>query len=186
MGRLIYSMGVSADGFVADADGVFAWGAVDEELHTFAGEISRSVGTYLYGRRMYEIMLFWETAEAEPEHPPFILEYARQWKACDKVVYSTTLEQPRSGRTTLRSSLDLEEIATWKAERDHDLTVDGPTLAAQLLEAGLVDEVQLLIAPVVVGGGLRFFPGGWRADLTLLDERRFANGTVYVRYRVTG
>lgn len=184
MGSLIYSMMVTADGYVADESGDFNWGAVDEELHAFAAEINRPVGTYLYGRRMYETMVFWETAEELPEAPEFVAEYARLWKACDKIVFSTTLEQPSSARTTIRRSFDPDEIRELKQRLDHDLTVDGPELASHALRAGLVDEVHLLIAPIVVGGGKRFFPDGLRRELEFIEQRAFGNGVVSLRYRV--
>lgn len=185
MGSLIYSMMLSADGYAVDADGDFSWGSVDEELHRFVAELGASVGTYLYGRRMYETMVYWETADAEPDQPDFIADYAREWRERDKVVFSTTLERPRSARTTIRRSFEPAEIGEMKRDLDHDLTVDGPTLAAQALRAGLVDEIHLLVAPVIVGGGLRFFPDGLRAGLERLDQRAFGNGTVFLRYGVT-
>jgi len=184
MGSLIYSMMLSADGYAVDADGDFSWGVVDEELHRFVTGIGAPVGTYLYGRRMYETMVYWETADEEPGQPAFIAAYAREWRERDKVVFSTTLDRPRSARTTIRRSFDPAEIRAMKHDLDHDLTVDGPTLASQALRAGLVDEIHLLIAPVIVGGGLRFFPDDMRAELELLDQRAFDSGTAFLRYRV--
>ncbi|WP_449282240.1 dihydrofolate reductase family protein [Leucobacter sp.] len=186
MGSLIYSMLLSADGYAVDAEGDFSWGAVDEELHRFAAELGESVGTYLYGRRMYETMVYWETADAEPGQPEFIADYAREWRERDKIVFSTTLDRPRSARTTIRRAFDPDEILALKRDLDHDLTVDGPTLASQALRAGLVDEIHLLMAPVIVGGGLRFFPDGLRAELELLEQRAFGGGTAFLRYRVGG
>lgn len=184
MGALIYSMMMSADGYVADENGVYGWGAGDEDLHRFVAEVGSSVGTYLYGRQMYDTMVYWETADQEPDQPAFIVDYARQWQACDKIVFSTSLAEPRSARTTIRRSFDADEIRGLKRTLDHDLTVDGPTLAAQALEADLVDELQLIISPILVGGGSPFFPAGLRRDLELLDERSFGNGTTFLRYRV--
>lgn len=182
MGKLIYSMITSLDGYVSDRDGNFGWGFPEEESHTFVNEQSRSIGTYLYGRRMYEMMVFWETAHLEPEAPPFVLEYARIWQATDKVVYSTTLDKVASERTRLERSFDPEAVRKLKAESELDITVDGPHLAAQAIRAGLVDEYQLYVGPAIVGGGNRFFPDDVSIDLELLDERRFANGVMYLRY----
>ncbi|PSK83580.1 dihydrofolate reductase [Murinocardiopsis flavida] len=184
MGKLIYSMITSLDGYVRDANGDFGWGAPEEETHAFVNEQSRSIGTYLYGRRMYETMSYWETAHKEPGQPPFILEYARVWQAADKVVYSTTLDAAVSERTRIERSFDPEAVRALKAESEHDLSVDGPVLAAQAIRAGLVDEYQLIVGPAIVGGGHRFFPDGVRVDLELLDERRFGNGVVFLRYGV--
>ena len=185
MGRLIYAMMPSLDGYVRDRDGGFGWAEPDEEAHSFVNELSRSVGTYLYGRRMYETMLFWETAHTLPDEPPVIAEYARVWQAADKVVYSTTLTEVTSARTRLERSFDPDAVRALKAASDLDISVDGPTLAAHAIRAGLVDEYQLYVAPVLVGGGQRFFPDDVRVDRELLDERRFGNGMVYLRYGVT-
>ncbi|MEV0729680.1 dihydrofolate reductase family protein [Polymorphospora sp. NPDC050346] len=183
MGKLIYSMITSLDGYVSDPDGKFDWGFPEQELHEFVNELSRSFGTYLYGRRMYETMVYWETAHTLPDPPPFILEYARAWQAADKVVYSTTLNEVASTRTRIERTFDPDAVRALKAESDLDITVDGPNLAAQAVRAGLVDEFQLYVAPVIVGGGNPFFPPV-RVDLELLDERRFGNGVVYLRYGV--
>ncbi|MFI6711393.1 dihydrofolate reductase family protein [Nonomuraea sp. NPDC050478] len=184
MGKLIYSMITSLDGYVSDENGDYGWGAPDEESHTFVNEHMRSIGTYLYGRRMYETMVFWETAHTLPDQPPFILECAKVWQAADKVVYSTTLEEVSSGRTRIEQAFDPERVRELKAASDRDLTVDGPNLAAQAIRAGLVDEFQLFVGPAVAGGGVPFFPAGVRADLELLDERRFGNGVIFLRYGV--
>lgn len=182
MGKLIYSMITSLDGYVSDADGEFSWSMPDEELHQFVAELSRSFGTYLYGRRMYETMVFWETADADPEAPAFVRDYARIWQDTDKVVYSTTLPEVSSRRTRLERSFDPDDVRRLKADSELDLTIDGPHLAAQAIRAGLVDEYQLYVSPAVVGGGNRFFPDDVRVDLELLDERRFTSGVVYLRY----
>ena len=155
-------------------------------MHTFIGEHFRDVGTYLYGRRMYETMVYWETAEDEPDQPPHILAFAREWKAAQKVVYSRTLDTVSSERTRIERTFDPEAIRRLKAELEHDLTVDGPTLAAQAIAAGLVDEYQLFITTSVVGGGKRFFPDGVRLDLELVEERAFASGLISARYRTRG
>jgi len=186
MGKLIYSMITSLDGYVSDSNGDFGWNVADEEIHAFVTEQTRSVRTYLYGRRMYETMVFWETAHANPDHPAFVHDYARTWQAADKIVYSTTLTEPASARTRIEPTFDPDEIRVWKAESEHDFTVDGPGLAAHAIRAGLVDEYQMIVAPVIVGGGKPFFPDGVRVDLELLDERRFDNGVVYLRYAATG
>jgi dihydrofolate reductase len=183
MGKLIYSMITSLDGYVEATEGDIGFDAADEEVHTFIGETFRNVGTYLYGRRMYETMVFWETAHTLPDAPPYIVQYAREWQAADKIVYSTTLESVSSERTRIERTFDPEAVRKLKAELDHDLTVDGPTLAAQAIAAGLVDEYHPLITTSVVGGGKRFFPDGVRLDLELVEQRAFASGLIYARYR---
>ena len=183
MARLIYSMITSLDGYAEAAEGDLGFGAGDEEVHTFIDDVFRSVGTYLYGRRMYETMVFWETAHTDPDAPPYIVQYARGWQAAEKVVYSTTLESVSSARTRIERTFDPDAVRRLKAEADSDLTVDGPNLAAQAIAAGLVDEYHLFITTSVVGGGTRFFPDGMRLDLDLVEERAFASGLVYVRYR---
>ena len=184
MGKLIYSMITSLDGFVSDPGGNFGWGAPERESHGFINQLSRSIGTYLCGRRMYETMVFWETAHTAPDQPPFSLEYARIWQAADKVVYSTTLNEAASARTRIERTLDPEAVRQLKAGSDLALSVAGPYLAAQAIRAGLVDEYQLVVGPAIVGGGNAFFPDDVRVDLELLDERRFGNGVVYLRYGV--
>jgi dihydrofolate reductase len=184
MAKLHYGMITSLDGYAEAADGDLGWGAAeDEEVHSFIGDTFRSVGTYLYGRRMYETMVFWETADAEPDAPPHIVQYARDWQAAEKVVYSTTLDSVSSARTRIERSFDPDAVRRLKAESDSDLTVDGPTLAAQAIRAGLVDEYHLFLTTTVVGGGKRFFPDGVRLDLDLVEERSFDSGLVYARYR---
>lgn len=184
MGTLIYSMLTSLDGYVSGPDGSFDWGGADEELHGFVTEQMASVGTYLNGRRMYETMVYWETAHLEPDQPRFILDFAKRWQAADKIVYSTTLNEVSSKRTRIERTFDADAVRTLKAESDLDLTIDGPTLAAHAIRAGLVDEYQLYVVPTVVGGGNPFFPDGVHVDLQFLDERRFDNGLTYLRYRV--
>ena len=182
MGKLIYSMITSLDGYVSDPDGNFGWGAPEEESHQFVSELSRTIGTYLYGRRMYETMVYWETAHKEPDQPPFILEYARIWQGTDKIVYSSTMGEVASERTRIERTFDPDAVRRLKAESDLDVTVDGPHLAAHAMRAGLVDEYQLYVGPAIVGGGNRFFPDDVRVDLQLLDEHRFGNGVLYLRY----
>ena len=185
MARLIYSMLMSLDGYVADANGKFGWGApADPDVHTYINELGSSVGTYLYGRRMYETMVYWETADAIPNQPPFVLEWARQWKAAEKIVYSRTLAEPRSARTRIERAFDPEAVRRFKDIAEDDITVDGPELASHALRAGIVDELQMIVSPVVVGGGKRFFPSDVRLELDLLEERRFVNGVAALRYAV--
>jgi len=184
MAKLIYTALTSLDGYVEDKDGNFDWAAPDEEVHAFVNDLERPVGTYLYGRRMYETMVYWETAHTAPDQPPFILEYARIWQAADKVVYSTTLNEVASERTRIERTFDPEEVRQLKAGSDLALSVDGPHLAAQAIRAGLVDEYQLFVGPAIVGGGNPLFPDDVRVDLELLDQRRFGNGVVYLRYGV--
>ncbi|MBD8534180.1 dihydrofolate reductase family protein [Plantibacter sp. VKM Ac-2885] len=186
MGRLIYSAISSLDGYLADEEGHFDWSAPDAEVHAFVNELSRPIGTYLFGRRMYEIMTFWETADELPDEPREIADFAALWLAADKVVYSTSLDAVSTARTTLERSFDPEAVRRWKAESDRDLSVGGPHLAAEAMAAGLVDEVQLFLSPVIVGGGLRALPANLRRRLELVDERRFEAGVVHLRYTVTG
>lgn len=182
MGRLMYSMMTTLDGYVADADGDFGWGIEqDMELHRYFEELMRPVRTFLYGRRMYETMVFWETAHELPDEPPEMAEFARTWQAADKVVFSRTLESVSSARTTIARELDPEAIRGLK--QDGDLTVDGPGLAGAAIAAGLVDEIGPIVVPVVVGGGTRFLPDGVRLDLELVEQRRFDSGAVHLRYR---
>jgi dihydrofolate reductase len=183
--KLIYSAITSLDGYVADEDGNFDWAAPDEEVHRFVNDLERTVGTYLYGRRMYEVMAYWETAEVRADQPPFIQDFAEIWRAADKVVYSKTLEDVPSARTRIERDFDAETIRQLKATAAGDISVGGPDLAAQAIKAGLVDEFQLFLTPVVVGGGNQALPDSVRVNLELLDERRFGNGTVYLHYLTT-
>jgi dihydrofolate reductase len=181
--ELIYSAITSLDGYVADEEGNFDWAAPDDEVHAFVNDLERPIGTYLYGRRMYEVMTYWETAHTVPDQPPVILDYAQIWQGADKVVYSTTLEETSSARTRIERDFDSEAVRQMKATAERDLSVGGPGLASQAIAAGLVDELHLFVAPVVVGGGTRSLPDDVRWNLELLDERRFGNGVVYLRYR---
>jgi dihydrofolate reductase len=185
MARLIYSVIASLDGYVADEDGRFDWAEPDDEVHAFVNDLERPVGTYLYGRRMYETMVFWESPPDLAEQPSFVQDFAKLWRSADKVVYTKTLQTVTSTKTRIEREFDAEAVRQMKGAADRDLTVGGPDLAAQAIEAGLVDECQLFLVPVIVGGGKRFLPdNGLRVDLELLDERRFRNGTVYLQYRV--
>ena len=185
MAKLIYTAIQSLDGYTADKDGKFDWAAPDEEVHAFVNDLERPVGTYLYGRRMYEVMVAWETVHLHAEQPPYIQDFAKIWQAADKIVYSTTLERVSSARTRIERNFDPEAVRQMKARAGRDITVGGPDLAAQAFKAGLVDECRLFLAPIVVGGGNQSLPDGVRQKLELLDERRFGNGTVYLRYRST-
>jgi dihydrofolate reductase len=175
----------SLDGYAIDAEGGFDFMEVGEDEHDFFGEQLRSVGTFLYGRRMYETMVFWETAHAEPDAPPFIVQFARDWQAAEKVVYSTTLASVTGARTTIERTFDPERIRQLKAGAERDISVGGPGLAARAIKGALVDEFHLFVMPVVVGGGTRALPDDVHVALELLAERRFANGTVHLHYRVT-
>jgi dihydrofolate reductase len=173
----------SLDGYAEAADGDLGKGAEVEEVHTFIGDVFRNVGTFLYGRRMYETMVFWETAHLDPKAPPYIVRYARDWQAAEKIVFSTTLESVSSAKTRIERTFEPDVVRQLKAESDHDISVDGPTLAAQAIAAGLVDEYHLFITTSVVGGGKRFFPDGVRLDLDLVQERVFDSGLIYAHYR---
>ena len=186
MAKLIYIMNTSLDGYVEDAHGDFAWGAPDEEVNTYINELAAPVGTFLYGRRMYESMVFWEAAYAAHDLPQYSLDWARQWQAAEKIVYSRTLAGPSSARTRIERNFDADAVRRLKAEAPNDLTINGPDLAAHALRAALVDELQMIVRPVVVGGGKRFFPDGVRLDLELIEARAFSNGVVGLRYTVRG
>jgi dihydrofolate reductase len=184
VGKLIYSAIASLDGYVADEAGKFDWAEPDEEVHRLVNDLERPVGTYLYGRRMYEVMAYWETAHALPDQPPFVRDFAEIWQAADKIVYSKTLETAATARTRIERDFDPETVRQLKASAERDITVGGPDLAAQAIRDGLVDELQLFVAPAVVGGGKRSLPDHVRLKLELLDERRFGSGVVYLRYRI--
>ena len=185
MAKLIYSAMTSLDGYVADEDGSFDWAEPDEEVHTFVNDLERPVGTYLYGRRMYEVMVFWETALTLADQPPVMQDFAQIWQAADKVVYSTNLRTASSARTRIEADFDPEAVRQMKASTGRDITVGGPDLAAQAITAGLVDECHVFVAPIVVGGGTRAFPNKVRLELELLDERRFGSGMVHLHYRTS-
>ncbi len=184
MAKLVYSVIASLDGYVADEDDNFDWAAPDEELHSFVNDQERSIGTYLYGRRMYETMIYWETAHTLPDQPPLMLDYAQIWQAADKIVYSRTLEGVTSDRTRIEREFDVEAIGRLKAQATRDISIGGPHLAAQALESGLVDECHLFVVPVVVGGGNQTLPDHIRLSLELADLSRFGNGVVHLHYRV--
>jgi dihydrofolate reductase len=183
MAKLIYSAITSLDGYVADQNGKFDWARPDDEVHAFVNDLERPVGTYLYGRRMYEVMAFWEDADALADQSALMRDYADIWRAADKIVYSTTLDTVSSARTRIERDFDPEAIRQMKASAASDITVGGSDLAGQALGAGLVDELHLFLNPVVVGGGNRSLPDDVRVKLELLDEHRFGNGVVHLHYR---
>lgn len=180
MGKLIYSSLLSLDGYVADEQGNFDWAEPADDVHAFINDLQRSIGTYLFGRRMYEVMSAWETMD---DDRPVGRDFAEIWRAADKVVYSSTLDAVSTARTRLETAFDPDAVRQMKASAERDLSIGGPTLAASAIAAGLIDEWQLFVVPYVAGGGTSFFPPGERTALTLVDERRFGNGTVHLRYR---
>jgi dihydrofolate reductase len=184
MATLVYTAITSLDGYIEDSDGNFDWAAPDAEVHAFVNDRERPAGTYLYGRRMYETMQYWETADSLPDSSAVSLDFAKLWQAADKIVYSTTIETVGTARTRIERSFDPDAIRALKATADRDITVGGPDLAAHALRAGLVDEINLYVGPVVVGGGKPALPSDLFLSLELLDERRFGNGVVYLRYRI--
>jgi len=184
MAKLIYSAITSLDGYVADTEGTFDWAAPDEEVHSFVNDLERPIGTYLYGRRMYDVMAYWATAPTSAEEPAHLRDYAQIWQAADKVVYSRTLESVSTDRTRLERDFDPAAVRELVANATSDVSIGGPGLAREALKAGLVDEYHLFVSPVVVGGGTQATPDGFRAQLELLDERRFGNGVVHLHYRV--
>jgi dihydrofolate reductase len=179
--KLIYSGIMSLDGYTADEDGNFDWSAPDEEVHAFINDLEREVGTYLYGRRMYEVMLAWETLTLA-DQPPAMRDFTQIWRAADKVVYSKTLEAVSSARTRLERDFDPEAVRQLKAAAGGDLSVGGPDLAAHAIRAGLVDEYHLFLTPIIVGGGTPYLPYRVRHELELRDQRTFGNGVVHLRY----
>ena len=183
MAKLLYLMNASLDGYIADEDGKFDWGAPGEEYYAFINDLLRPVGTYLYGRRLYELMAVWETDPAVAAQSPGAGEFAQIWQAADKVVYSRTLQGASTTRTRIEPDFDPQAVRQLKAAAGRDLTVGGPDLGAHAITAGLVDEYHLFVWPVVVGGGKPLLPNRVRLQLELLDERRFGNGAVYLRYR---
>jgi dihydrofolate reductase len=175
---LVYSAIASLDGYVADADGHFEWSAQDEEVHAFVHDLERPVGTFLLGRRMYEVLSPWDTMD---DPAPIMRDFAQIWRAADKVVYSRTLAEPSTARTRIEREFDPDAVRGMQGE----LSIGGPELAGQAIRAGLVDELRLFVSPVVVGGGTAALPDGVRWDLELVEERRFGNGVVFLRYRST-
>jgi dihydrofolate reductase len=183
MAKLIYAAITSLDGYVNDADGGFDWAKPDEQVHSYINEIERPTGTYLYGRRMYEVLRYWHDPDDLDAQPSYIQDYAGIWQAADKVVYSTSLDSASTPRTRLEREFDPAAVREMKDAADADLSVGGPNLAAEALRAGLVDELHQFLNPVVVGGGTAWLPAGLHLELELLDERRFDGGVVHLHYR---
>jgi dihydrofolate reductase len=184
MAKLIYSAITSLDGYVEDEDGKFEWAAPDEEVHAFVNDLERQIGTFLYGRRMYETMVSWETVSTGADQPPVMRDFAEMWRGAEKIVYSRTLKTVSSARTRIERAFDPEAVRQMKEVSISDITVGGPELAGHAINAGLVDECHLFLGPVVVGGGKRSLPRNVRMQLELLDQRRFANGVVHLHYRI--
>ena len=182
MGSLVYTGLVSLDGYFVDAAGNFDWAEPDPEVHAFVNDLERLVGTHLYGRRLYEVMLAWESMDTTDE-PREIADYATVWRGADKIVYSTTLGSVSSARTRLEREFDVEAVRRLKDETVGRISIGGPTLAAHAVRAGLVDEFHVFVSPVIVGGGTRYLPEDAHLELQLDDERRFDNGVVYSGYR---
>jgi dihydrofolate reductase len=177
---LIYSAITSLDGYTTDPEGNFGWGAPDEEVLAFLNDLERPIGTYLYGRQMYEVMRYWENVNLAGQ-PPATQDFAGIWRSADKIVYSTSLPDTSTARTRIERGFDPDAVRTLKQQGA--VSVGGPTLAAQAIKAGLVDAYQLFVTPLVVGGGLPALPAGVRVSLDLVDERRFTSGVVYLSYR---
>jgi dihydrofolate reductase len=184
MGSLVYAAIASLDGFTKDRDGSFEWVAPDAEVHGFVNDLERGIGTYLYGRRMYETMVYWETFEADEDEPEVVRDYARIWRAADKVVYSTSLASASSGRTRIERTFDPDVVRDLVASAPTDVSIGGSDLAGQALAAGLVDELHLFVVPVIVGGGTAALPGDVRCALDLRATDRFASGVVHLHYRI--
>jgi dihydrofolate reductase len=183
MAKLIYAAIASLDGYVEDEEGRSDWAMPDEEVHAFVNDLQRPIGTYLYGRRIYETMVFWETASPEADAPAVFGDYAGIWRAAEKIVYSRALQTVSSARTRIEREFDPDAVRQLKQSSGADIAVGGAELAGQAIGAGLVDECHLFLCPIVVGGGKRALPV--RAQLELLDERRFRNGVVHLHYRVS-
>jgi dihydrofolate reductase len=186
MARLIYAALTSLDGYVADERGYFDWAAPGEDVHRFVNDLLRPIGTHLYGRRMYDVLVAWESDDIVTGEPPVIADFAAIWRAADKIVYSRSLESPASARTTIERDFSPDAVRRLKAEAARDLSIGGPDLAGQALRAGLVDEIHLVVNPIVVGGGNRALPDDVLVGLELIDEHRFAGGVVHLGYRTNG
>ena len=185
MSKLIYFMPMSLDGFLAGENDDFEWATPDEEVYAIINDLHRPIGTYLYGRNNYQTMTVWETPEVMPDQTPAMMDFARIWQAADKIVYSKSLETVSTSKTRLEREFEPQAVHDLKAQSPHDITVAGPNLAAQAIQAGLVDEIQLLVVPFMLGGGKAVLPRNVRVKLDLLDERRVGHGWVYLRYRTS-
>jgi dihydrofolate reductase len=183
MANLIYTAITSLDLYHEDADGKFDWAAPDTEVHAFVNDLERPVRTHLYGRRMYEMLEVWQDMQ---DPAPVMQDFAEIWRAADKIVYSRTLEEPRTPKTRIERDFDPDAVRALKESAEADIAIGGPELAAQALRAGLVDEIQLLLNPIVIGGGKHALPDGVRTKLELLSEHRFTSGVIHLRYRVAG
>jgi len=183
MARLIYSAITSLDGYIEDMEGNFDWAAPDEEVHGFINNLERTAGTHLYGRRMYETLIVWETDPNLAAESPLLRDFAEIWQAADKIVYSKTLEATSTRRTRLERNFDPEAIRQLKETVEQDILIGGPELAAHAFRAGLIDECHLFLTPIIVGGGKPSLPDNVRLELELLEERRFGSGVVFLRYR---
>jgi dihydrofolate reductase len=184
MAKLIYSAITSLDGYIEDSGGNFGWAAPDPEVFAFINDLERPIGTHLYGRRMYETMLFWETAPTSSDQPAVMRDFAEIWRAAEKIVFSRTLQEPSSERTRIESAFEPAAIGRLKESSARDITVGGAELAGEAVAAGLVDEYNLFLNPVIVGGGKPALPDGVRAQLELLAERSFGSGVVHLHYGV--
>ncbi|WP_127356315.1 dihydrofolate reductase family protein [Actinacidiphila soli] len=185
MAKLIYSAIASLDGYVEDDQGRFEWAAPDEEVHAFVNGLERPIGVYLYGRRMYETMVFWETVDTGSDQPAVTRDFAHIWRAAEKIVYSRTLQTVSSARTRIERDLDIDAIHRLKETSESDITIGGAELAGQAIAAGLVDELHLLLGPIIIGGGKRALPGNVDTQLQLIGERRFRSGVVHLHYRMS-
>jgi dihydrofolate reductase len=185
MARLIYAINTSLDGYSVDADGSFDWSEPSEEVHQFFNDLIRPVGTHLYGRRMYEVMSFWESIDATADEPAVMIEFGQLWQQSDKVVFSTTLTEVTTSRTRVEPTFAPADIAAWKASSESDLSIGGPELAAAALQARLVDDIHLIVAPIILGGGRRALPDAVRSDLALVSVDRFDTGALHLHYRLS-
>jgi dihydrofolate reductase len=184
MAKLVYATIMSLDGYTADENGNFDWSVPDEEMFAFINNLERDVGTYLYGRRMYQTMVYWETYEAADDDPPYIRDFTEIWRAADKIVYSRTLTEASSARTTIENEFDPQVVRRMKLTSGHDISVGGPDLASQLMAAGLLDEIHLFIAPVAIGNGNPALSSHFNSNLELISVDRFASGDVHLHYRI--
>ena len=185
MAKLIYAAIASLDGYVEDTKGTFDWSVPDDEVHAFVNDLERPIGTYFYGRRMYETRVFWETVSIDASEPAVFADYAGIWRAAEKVVYSRTLQTVSSARTRIEREFDRDAVQRLKESSETDIAIGGAELAGHAVREGLVDECHLFLCPVVVGGGKRALPDNVRVQLDLLDDRRFSNGVVHLHYRLT-